>query len=653
MGEVYLNKKPVVEEYEYAYVETSDGATTKVPRNKIYPYVPASEKDVEALSDKLDKEVNQLSKENDAIKEANIIKTNVTSYRGYMGGFFVTDDGKIGIDNDNSFYSIKCKPNTKYKLIRTIVNGKCAIASTNEEPAYGVYCSEFEKSDGNTAEIITGSDDVYLCWYAPTADKDSVSVYAEEFKDDLHILNMPMESGSLPSGKTSWSMEHHENNKRSAYMIKIFNANNIVFDVDVDKYSSITMYCYNTNGEYIGYVDIANNLETYKLSGCVPLPNTEYIKFVVFNSAIKYARCVIRGSEKEPIFVKNLKAREDTEWFTFDVTDDIYTFGRMILPPNYSVDGEKVPLILWLGGSGNTVNWGDDFNAEKLPHLRYLRDEGFAILTIFGWCNKFYNKYQNCGMAYPYPSPTNLKALKTGIEWACDRYNLDYDDIHVMSKSQGGQCATYFASNPIVPFKSIGMFAPVVDYLSMPMEGIYADTRKALAEDMGFVGDVDFYGSDSFSTYSENGKEFFRQNLPQLCSLNEAWTYLVGGTIDTRFDDSIENCRKFWEEKYWVDPTKIDIYTNGSYTKLGTVPVKIWGGKDDNNTPYLAMKEVVSQFLNGGCEAHLITVPNGYGHSLDLLYNKQNITTKLGIQHTDIPSCWIENVEWIRSKMAK
>ena len=28
MGEVFLNKKPVVEEYEYAYVETADGSIT-------------------------------------------------------------------------------------------------------------------------------------------------------------------------------------------------------------------------------------------------------------------------------------------------------------------------------------------------------------------------------------------------------------------------------------------------------------------------------------------------------------------------------------------------------------------------------------------------------------------------------------------------
>lgn len=68
MGEVFLNKKPVVEEYEYAYVETADGAITKVPRNKIYPYVPASKEDVEKLSSEFVEEVGKLSQENAELK---------------------------------------------------------------------------------------------------------------------------------------------------------------------------------------------------------------------------------------------------------------------------------------------------------------------------------------------------------------------------------------------------------------------------------------------------------------------------------------------------------------------------------------------------------------------------------------------------------
>lgn len=68
MGEVFLNKKPVVEEYEYAYVETADGSITKVPRNKIYPYVPASKEDVEKLSSEVAEEVGKLSNEIDDYK---------------------------------------------------------------------------------------------------------------------------------------------------------------------------------------------------------------------------------------------------------------------------------------------------------------------------------------------------------------------------------------------------------------------------------------------------------------------------------------------------------------------------------------------------------------------------------------------------------
>lgn len=72
MGEVFLNKKPVVEEYEYAYVETADGSITKVPRNKIYPYVPASKEDVEKLSSEVAEEVGKLSNEIDTLNKGGL-----------------------------------------------------------------------------------------------------------------------------------------------------------------------------------------------------------------------------------------------------------------------------------------------------------------------------------------------------------------------------------------------------------------------------------------------------------------------------------------------------------------------------------------------------------------------------------------------------
>lgn len=156
--------------------------------------------------------------------------------------------------------------------------------------------------------------------------------------------------------------------------------------------------------------------------------------------------------------------------------------------------------------------------------------------------------------------------------------------------------------------------------------------------------------------FSENGKTFVRNNKEKLCGMNEAWTCLVGGNLSERIESSLSNGEKFWNQRYWEDESKTDIYTDTDRAKLGTVPVKIWGSSDDDNTPYLAMVELVKQLQNGGCEAHMRTLPRGTGghNSADTGTNLvENITTKLGIKYNNIPVGWVENVEWIRSKMPK
>lgn len=340
------------------------------------------------------------------------------------------------------------------------------------------------------------------------------------------------------------------------------------------------------------------------------------------------------------------------------MNDDVFTTSRLILPNNYTTNGKKVPIILWLTGSGSFVKWHLDFGELYAKGLEYLKAEGFAIFSVFAWGNNYINKYPNCGQAYPYPVPTNLECIKKGIEFICDRFNVDYENIHIMGHSQGGQCSLYYASRQDFPIRSIGMFSPVLDYISMYGDALYADTRKALAEELNMHGDIEYYGSTNFSTYSNDGKTFFRNNETVLCGFNESFTNLIGGTSKSRIEDALTDGEKFWTEKIWEHEEKEnEIYTHKEYAKIGSVPVKIWGAYDDNQTPYLKMVEVVEQLKNGGSEASLRTFPVGSstgGHYCAINKNTvESVTTRLGINVENVPIAWVENVEFIRSHMAK
>jgi hypothetical protein len=195
------------------------------------------------------------------------------------------------------------------------------------------------------------------------------------------------------------------------------------------------------------------------------------------------------------------------------------------------------------------------------------------------------------------------------------------------------------------------MFAPVLDYFSMPGEAMYKGTREGIAKCLGLEGDVNYYTSDEYYTFSDQAKSFLMQNLAKMCRLNSAWANLNGGTLAERFEESWQDGKKYWEQRYWEHTDRTDIYTHSDYSKFATVPVMIWGAADDDNTPYLKMVEVVEQLKNGGSEAYLNTLPNNTGRHSAADGSTVNVvsgTTALGIPYVDIPVGWVENVAFIR-----
>ena len=481
-------------------------------------------------------------------------------------------------------------------------------------------------------------------------------------------ITVEMEGNILENDGSGYGATQNDQiaNRRTAYFIKTYGATRLYFD-DLDNYdgSYIRVFFYDSDMQYLSSVQ-------YGYSGFYSIgisdPNCEYVKFYIHTTQkIHKFSISLEGATKAPEQVKNIVYRgvgkygtEEpfSERINFAIKDSSstasennYTTARLLLPPNYTVDGDKTPLILWLDGSGSFQTWDNNFPTLKIPYLRYLRDEGFAVFGIYAWGKNYNLKYPSCGMSYPYPVPTTLKFVREGIKYLCDHYNIDPDNVHIMSKSQGGQCALYYASHPEFPVRSIGMFSPVLDYLSMPGENLYADTRKAIAEDMGFTGDTEYFGSTDFLAYSEEGKAFFRENKLKIIGMNEAYTDLIGDGYDTMFEQSLTDC-----EKFWTDQSASDIYTHNEYVKLAKVPVKIWGAVDDAATPYLKMAEVIEQLRNGGTEAVLRTYnANLGGHGAPDIDGPKiaSITTSLGITHTNVTTGWVENVEWIRQHMAK
>ena len=476
------------------------------------------------------------------------------------------------------------------------------------------------------------------------SDYDATLNIVAPYKEEINTVTI--EGGGIESNdELTYLRADYTSYNRTAFYIDLKGASIIKTLLTGLTVSTFTMRFYNSSMTLLSYETRTSGMDKYYF---VP-KNTKYVRFSFHcTNKITNIQMITIGNTENVEETKRNQRGDPSDRITYKVTENTITTARLILPYNYTTKGAKSPLILWMDGSYVFESWNSDFSNNKLPYLQYLANEGFAVLSVFAWGNKYYVKYDNVGRSYPYPVPICLECIKKGIEYVLDRYNVDKDNIHIMCKSQGGQVALYMASRPMFNIRSIGMFSPVLDYLSMPGDSIYADTRKAIAEELGLTGDTTYFGSTSFNAYSADAKAFWLENLQKINGLNEAWTNL-GETLAQKYEKSIEN-----GEAYWTDKTDQSIYQDTDLIKYASVPVKIWGAADDEDTPYLKMVEVVSQLANGGTEAHMRTFSNNTGkhNCADMGTNVEaSVTAESGVVYTDLPSGWYENVQWMRSKM--
>lgn len=486
------------------------------------------------------------------------------------------------------------------------------------------------------------------------AEYNTVGVQLSGKEANTQTIEMEMEGGSVVdsplTGADMVTIASFNTRRRSKYYIATGGAGRM--SLDLGEYSgavsSIYLAKYDENKALIEVLSLVSDLNN------VLLGNAKYIRIVLVMSEnnVPFTSCfaTFYNSDGTARQTKKPKYAEFTEQIIYPLSKDICNTGRLALPPNYDSDGDAVPLVIYMHGSGHSSSWGAPMsNYDGMNE--YIQKSGFAVLELYSWTSKYYNKYgtglKGCD---PYPIKITLDAYREGIKYVCDCWNIDINNIHVMSKSQGGQLAYHFVNYAPFPIRSIGMFSPVLDYLSMRgADGngqSFGDPRRAIVEELGLTGDAENNFINTY-IYESNCVSFLQGNIEKLNSLNEAWQGLIGQTLQDKFDTAIDNC-----EKWWTNKAREDVYTDYTLAKLGKYPVKIWGTPTDTDAPYPKMVEAVKQLNNGGCEAHLRTFATG-GHNVPDVGAAAagevvtNVTTRLGVEFASVPTAYVENLDWI------
>jgi acetyl esterase/lipase len=492
----------------------------------------------------------------------------------------------------------------------------------------------------------------------------TVNIITDINKNDWYDIDIPLESGDLDSSQSSYAVpEMYQTTKsRSKYPLYLNGSRNIllnaidckiyVFFMDATGLFLETYYTYNSITEN-EHIVVPENAIYMQISLNRPIGEGD-----------SYKIGIMINNEK-PYFSKRLNTNNSNTYIIgYDIENtNIYSYISFQLPPNYSATGHKVPIIIWIGGTGQYKNMTNGFSVTITKGLHYLVCEGYAVLQVFSLGSYYWKKYPEAAYDQPYPIPTTEKVIESGIKYFGDRYNVDTDNICVIGESMGGIMGYYYAVHPLPGMKAVTLFDPCIDTLSM--RGRFSDSRKMLAEDLHFNGTAeelaDFYdiktdGSTDTGVnnnyFSQRCEATWNRNIDSLIRINPAWYGLIDNTYTDKYNDSLADARIWWRSladggRYNAD----DVYINTNYKMLGLLPLKIVGAMDDSDTPHQIMLEKIQQLRNAGTPAEVHLVANG-GHGAASFSDNtpwvQTITTALNIECENVQIGWIEAVEWFR-----
>lgn len=322
----------------------------------------------------------------------------------------------------------------------------------------------------------------------------------------------------------------------------------------------------------------------------------------------------------------------------FTVNGEYLTSGCLKLPPNYTLTGKSVPLIIFIQGSGDYLRMeGTAMSNNYMPYLQYLCDEGFAVFDCYAWTDK-YTITDGEDATNPWVIPISIDCYRDAIKYLGSRYNVDCENVFLISKSHGGQMAVALAMHKDFDIRASCLLAPDLDIFEQNGYGYSASARKAIAEELGLEGDIDgVFAVENFNVRSEAGRAFLTQNMKKFSGYNPMWTNTTGNTLTEKFANSIGRVR------------------DKTLCKHCKTPTKIWIAEDDTAVPYAQADELIEQMLNAGSICELRTMPSGTGghHAVDNDANalKASGVTAQGVTYTDMPLAYVEAVEYMRRFM--
>lgn len=192
---------------------------------------------------------------------------------------------------------------------------------------------------------------------------------------------------------------------------------------------------------------------------------------------------------------------------------DTYTegtdYGYIMLPTNYSADGEPVRLMITCHGAGASLD-GYKSDAWKQFSQTYWCSLGYATMDMFANPTEFSGNSDELH----YGSPVVVQCYKKGFDYVMKHFNLKRDGIFVLGSSMGGLSSFEIVQSGIFPVLAHIANCPAIDLFKQAYCNPWASavsTRQRIAKYFNFEGTEPTWTSSE--PPSEAEVQYFKDNF--------------------------------------------------------------------------------------------------------------------------------------------
>lgn len=411
---------------------------------------------------------------------------------------------------------------------------------------------------------------------------------------------------------------------------------------------SLNVHCYSNPTTYLGKT---SSEDLFKLKEGTNLVKFEIFKTINYtkNRALK-VRLKYHANHLE--FIKNDIIEKPTEKYisyeielptiTDEVSEDlsyhgnnserVYNNGFLILPPNYTVSGEPVPLVIFCHGTEG-YTFGEQSIISYGEYLRFIAYNGYAVADCSAVSSKYKNEYDGNG-----PTPLGISCYTSLYKYIANNYNIKTDGVYVFGKSSGGILTILLSQLQPFHVKVAAGLAPTTD--------IFANMKICLARSTNFW--VKQLGLNrEFSDYisSSEDKQYILDNVDKFVGYNPLWLNTVGLEHKNTASEII-NTSLTTEA---LEGNELLVNSINEAHKTTFCPLKIWHAIDDVNVPIATSRFYQNMVKKAGGICYIREFPANCGqhHAVDNAVNAPKVKYKTKYYtEIEIPVAYAELVDW-------